>query len=118
MSESEIPPQLTVSPEAVRLLWEGTRKAVEEWGMDSEDLASLCDIIVRLVDHRLLVLASCEATPASAQVAEKLQSYRQQAMDWLQRARRQPVEPDWNEVAARLQAVGANPLEHQANAEK
>jgi hypothetical protein len=115
MPESAIQPQFTVSPEAVRLLWEGTRKAVEEWGMDSEDLASLCDIIVRLVDHRLLVLASCEAAPESAQVAEKLQSYRQQAMDWLQRARRQPVEPDWNEVAAKLQAAGAAPLEYQVN---
>jgi hypothetical protein len=86
--------------------------------MDSEDVASLCDIIVRLADHRLLILASCKVAPESQQVAERLQSYRQLAADWLQRATRRPAEPDWNEVAARLQAAGADPLEHQANAEK
>jgi hypothetical protein len=89
-------------PEAVRLLWEGTQKALDEWGTDRSDLVSLCDIIVRLADHRLQVVASCGSPPGSEQVAEQLRHYRRLASDLLQWAAKPPPEPDWAKVADKL----------------
>ncbi len=73
------------SPEAVRLLWEGTRKALDG-GIDTKDLVSLCDIIVRLADHRLLLLkVKCDPPSTESQEAiEQLQYYRKLASDVFQ----------------------------------
>jgi hypothetical protein len=98
-------------PEAVRLLWEGTHKAVEEWGIDRNDLASLCDIIVRLADHRLMVIECSGSPPGSEKVAERVRHYRDLAADLLQRAAAPLPEPDWGEVDQKLRSAGAAPLE-------
>jgi hypothetical protein len=98
-------------PEAVRLLWEATQKAVEEWGTDRSDLVSLCDIIVRLAEHRLLVIASCGSPPASEQIAEQVRHYRQLASDLRQWAAKPPPEPDWAKVADKLLSADAAPLD-------
>lgn len=98
-------------PEAVRLLWEGTQKAVEEWGIDRTDLASLCDIVVRLADHRLLLIEARGSPPGSEQVAGRVRHYRRLAAELLQWASTPPPEPDWGEVAERLRSAGAVPLD-------
>jgi hypothetical protein len=83
-------------PESVRLLWEGTRKAIDR-GIDTKDLVSLCDIIVRLADHRLLLIqAECGIPAAESQEAvNELRHYRKLASDLLQWASRPMPEPDW-----------------------
>jgi hypothetical protein len=91
------------------LLWEGTQKAVEEWGMDRSDLAALCAIVVRLADHRLMVIEACCSPPGSEKVAEQVRHYRALASDLLRSAAASPAEPDWGEVAEKLRSVGAAP---------
>jgi hypothetical protein len=98
-------------PEALRLLWEGTRKALQEWGMDRGDLVSLCDVMVRLADHRLLVLEAAGSPAGSHQVADQVRHYRQLASDLLRRASTPPPEPDWAKVDEKLRSGGAAPLE-------
>ena len=104
-------PECFQFPEAVRLLWEGTQKAVEEWGLDRSDLASLCDIVVRLADHRLMVIEVCGSPPGSEKVAEQVRHYRELASDLLRSAGASPPEPAWGEVAEKLRSVGAAPLD-------
>ena len=99
------------SADAVRQLWVGTRKAMEE-GIDTEDLIALCGIIVRLADHRLL-RESCNPTGESDEAAEQLRKYRKLASDLLQWASAAAPEPDWAGIAQRLESVGAAPLETQ-----
>lgn len=100
------------SPEAVRLLWEGTRKALDG-GLDNDDLVSLCDIIVRLADHRLLILqVKCDPPSVEAEIAaEQLRTYRKMASDLLQWAKKPAPEPDWAAVAESLKSAGAAPLD-------
>ena len=102
-------PECFQFPEAVRLLWEGTQKAVEEWGIDRGDLAALCDIVVRLADHRLMVIEACCSPPGSEKVAEQMRYYRELASELLRSAAAPPPEPDWGEVAEKLRSVGAAP---------
>jgi hypothetical protein len=83
--------------------------------MDRRDLVSLCDIIVRLADHRLLVIASSGSPPGSEQVAERVRHYRQLASEMLQRASRLPSEPDWAKVADKLHSAGLAPLDLTAH---
>lgn len=115
MQENGTKPELTERfryPEAVRLLWEGTRKALDG-GVDHNDLISLCDIIVRLADHRLLFIqAKGDASSAeSVQATEQLRQYRKMASDLLQWAAKPAPEPDWTSIAEKLASVGAAPLE-------
>jgi hypothetical protein len=100
------------SPDAVRLLWEGTRKALNG-GIDTKDLAALCDIIVRLADHRLLIMqVKCDPHLAETEAAVKqLRCYRDLAASVLQKASKQAPEPDWTAVAKSLESAGAAPLE-------
>lgn len=98
------------SSDAVRLLWEGTRKALDG-GMDTKDLASLCDIIVRLADHRLLIIRAASSSAETEEAAKQIQYYRELAADVLQRASRPAPEPDWAAVAESLASAGAAPLE-------
>ncbi len=112
MPESKTQPEPAAclpSPEALRLLWEGTQKALEEWGMDRQDVASLCDIVVRLADHWLLTIGSCGSPPEGA--VGLVRHYRQSAAELLRRAAAPPPEPDWDKVAAALRAAGAAPLD-------
>jgi hypothetical protein len=99
------------SPEAIRLLWEGTRKALDG-GMDHDDLVSLCDIIVRIADHRLLLMqAKCDPPSAESEAAaEQLRLYRKMASELLQWAKKPAPEPNWAAVAENLKAIGAAPL--------
>jgi hypothetical protein len=99
-------------PEAVHLLWEGTRKAIDG-GIDTKDLVALCDIIVRLADHRLLFLqAECGSPAAESQeAANQLRHYRKLASDLLQWASRPMPEPDWAVIAERMASVESGPLE-------
>lgn len=94
-------------PEAVRLLWEGAQKTLAEWGMDPEDLASLCGIIVRLADHRLLLIDKCGSPPGSEKVANQVRHYREQASKLLQWAAAPAPDPDWASIAERLKSNGA-----------
>jgi hypothetical protein len=98
-------------PEAVRLLWDGTRRAIDG-GIDTKDLVSLCDIIVRLADHRLLFTqAECDSPAAeSHEVANQLRHYRKLASDLLQWASRPMPEPDWAVIAERMTSVEPAPL--------
>jgi hypothetical protein len=100
------------SSNAVRLLWEGTRKALDG-GIDTKDLVALCDIIVRLADHRLLIIqVNCD--PRSAEIeeaAKQLRHYRDLAADVFHRASKTAPEPDWAAIAESLASVGAAPLE-------
>lgn len=100
------------SPEAVRLLWEGTRKAIDG-GVDHDDLVSLCDIIVRLADRRLLIIqAKGDLSAAQSEAAaEQFRHYRKMASELLQWAKQPAPEPDWAAIAEHLKAVGAAPLE-------
>lgn len=98
------------SPESVRLLWEGTRKALDG-GIDTEDLVSLCRVIVRLADDRLLILESCAPSAESQEAADQLQHYRKLASDLLQWATKPAPEPDWASISEKLKSVGAAPLE-------
>ena len=97
-------------PEAIRLLWEGAWKAAEESGIDRSDLASLCDIVVRLADHRLLVIEANASPPGSEKVAAEVRRYRDLAADLHRTASAPPPEPPWDEVAAKLRSAGAAPL--------
>ena len=92
-------------PETVRLLWEGTQQALNEWGMDHSDLVSLCDIILRLAEHRLLVIAKCVPSAESRQAAERVQYYLKQAQTLRQWAATPPAEPDWAEVERKLHSA-------------
>lgn len=102
------------SPETVRLLWEGTRKALDG-GIDHADLLSLLDIIVRLADHRLLFIqVTCDPPSAESDVvAEQLRLYRKMAFELLQWAKKPAPEPDWAAVAEYLKSVGAAPLDFE-----
>ena len=110
----EGPPACFQFPEAVRLLWEGAWKAAEESGIDRGDLASLCDIVVRLADHRLLVIEANGSPPGSEKVAAEVRRYRDLAADLHRTASAPPPEPPWGEVAAKLRSVGAAPLDVSA----
>lgn len=106
-------------PEAVRLLWEGTRKALDG-GVDHKDLVSLCDIIVRLADHRLLFLQAkgdCSSAD-SGEAAEQLRQYRKLASDLLQWAAQPVPEPNWASIAEKLASVGASPLEWEGQSKE
>ena len=114
MQDNEIRPESAErfrSPEAVRLLWEGTRKAIDG-GIDTKDLVSLCDIIVRLADHRLLFTQADCGSPAaeSQEVANQIRHYRKLASDLLQWASRPMPEPDWAAIAERTTSVESAPL--------
>ncbi len=100
------------SPEAVRLLWEGTRKALDG-GLDNDDLISLCDIIVRVADRRLgIIQAKGDLSAAQSDAAaEQLRHYHQLAFELLQWAKKPAPEPDWAAIAENLKSVGAAPLE-------
>ena len=93
-------------PEAVRLLWEGTRKAIDG-GIDTKDLVSLCNVIVRLADHRLLFIqADCDLPAVESQeAANQLRHYRKLASDLLQWASRPMPEPDWAVIEERMASV-------------
>jgi hypothetical protein len=122
MQESGTKPELAERfrfPEAVRLLWEGTRKAIDG-GIDTKDLVSLCDIIVRLADHRLLLIQSGCNLPAaeSQETVNQLRHYRKLASDLLQWASRPMPEPDWAVIAERMASVGPGPLRPQNQSEK
>jgi hypothetical protein len=105
-------------PEAVRLLWEGTRKAVDA-GIDTDDLAALCDIVVRMAEHRLLLLgAECAPSAEREQAADQLRHYRKLASDLYQWATAPVPEPDWAGAAEKLRSVGAAPLELQGHPEE
>ena len=93
------------------MLWDGAWKAAEESGIDRSDLASLCDIIVRLADHRLLVIEVNDSPAGSEQIAAEVRRYRDLAADLHRTASAPPPEPDWREVAAKLHSVGAAPLD-------
>ena len=104
-------PQRVPVSEAIRLLWEGTQKAVEEWGIDRSDLAALCDIVVRLADHRLMLIEACGSPPGSEKVVEQVRHYRELAANLLRSAAASPPEPGWGGVADKLRSVGAAPLD-------
>jgi hypothetical protein len=101
-------------PEAVRLLWEGTRKAVDA-GIDTDDLVVLCNIMVRLADHRLLFLGQFAPSRGCEEAAGLLQHYRKMASELLQWAAAPTPEPDWADIEERLQSVGAASLEFQGH---
>jgi hypothetical protein len=84
---------------AVRLLWEATEQALREGGMDTADVASLCDLVVRLADHRLLVAARRPGGPRDGEVAE-LESCRKQAAELLQFASAPRPDQDYEKLAA------------------
>lgn len=98
------------SADALRHLWEGTRKALDG-GIDTKDLVSLCDIIVRLADHRLLIISVATSTAETEEAAKQIRQYRDLAAEVLQRASKPAPEPDWAAVAESLASVGAAPLE-------
>jgi len=98
------------SADAVRLLWEGTRKALDG-GIDTKDLVALCDIIVRLADHRLLIIQTAPPSAETAEAVKDIRQYRDLAADVLHRASKPAPEPDWSAVAESLASVGAAPLE-------
>jgi len=100
------------SLDSVRLLWEGTQKALAE-GLDTEDLVTLCGIVVRLAEHGLLVGASASASSECEQDAEQLRSYRNKASNLLRWVSTPAGEPDWAGIAERLKSAGAAPLEIQ-----
>jgi hypothetical protein len=102
-------------PEAVRLLWEGTQKAVAEWGIDRRDLVSLCDVIVHLADHRLMVIEACGSPTGSEQVVDQVHYYRKLAFDLLRWAAEAPPDPAWNEVAQKLNEEVSAPLDLRAH---
>src|SRR5947209_19704747 len=91
-------PGLADFPEALRLLWEGTWKAAE-WGIDRADLVSLCDIIVRLADHRLMFIEAKGSPPGSEHIADLVRHYHKLAADLHRWAVTPPPEPDWGKVA-------------------
>jgi hypothetical protein len=106
MQENGTQPELAERirfPEAVRLLWEGTRKAIDG-GIDTKDLISLCDITVRLADHRLLFLQAEKGVPSaeSQEAVNQLRHYRKLASDLLQWASRPMPEPDWAVIAEQM----------------
>src|SRR5262245_17317093 len=89
---SQKPLDSSHSVEPVRLLWEGTRQAIEH-GIDTEDLIALCGIIMHLADHRLL-RHSCTSSGESDEGDEQLRQYRKLASDLLQWASTPAPEPD------------------------
>src|SRR5262245_23585903 len=99
------------SSEAVRLLWEGTQRALDELGMDRSDLASLCDIIVRLANHSALVIEAKLSHPESHPIVEQIRHYRELASDLLRWASMPAPEPNWRQVSEKLRSVGAPTLE-------
>jgi hypothetical protein len=105
-------PEYFSSSEAVHLLWEGTRKALDG-GVDHDDLVSLCEIIVRLADDRLLFIQARSDSPSTEvqEVANLLLRYRTMASDLLQWATKPTSEPDWAVIAEKLESIAAAPLE-------
>jgi hypothetical protein len=93
------------------LLWEATEKALGEAGMDRNDLASLCSIIVRLSDHRLLLIQAKYSSGEFEQAAKQVQHYRQLAWDRLQWASKSLPEPDWAEIDKRIQTTAVPALD-------
>jgi hypothetical protein len=93
------------SSEAVRHLWEGTRKALDG-GIDTKDLVSLCDIIVRLADHRLLIIQAAPRSTEAEEAVKQIRHYRELAAEVLRQASKPAPEPDWAAVAASLASAG------------
>lgn len=121
MQENGTKPELAESlrfPEAVRLLWEGTRIAIDG-GIDTKDVVSLCDIIVRLADHRLLFVQAQHGIAAteSQEAANQLRHYRKLASDLHQWAARPMPEPEWAVIAGRMASVGVNSPQLQSQPE-
>ena len=79
--------------------------------LSMDTLAALCDIVVRLADHRLMLIEVCCSPPGSEKVAEQVRHYRQLASDLLRSAAASPPEPDWGAVAEKLRSVGPTPLD-------
>lgn len=98
--------------ESVNHLWEATRRVVYG-GIDTKDLASLCSIVARLAEHRILRLESGNNSSKSAQAIKQLRDYREEALKLLAWTKTPAPEPDWSAVAGKLASVGAPPLEHQ-----
>ena len=99
------------SAEAIRLIWEGTQKALDESGMDRGDVVSLCDIIVRLADHSVLSIEAKASRPESSQVVGQIRHYRELASHLLQWASAPVPEPDWSKVSEKLRSAGAAAVE-------
>lgn len=115
MAKDEIHPEhgeAVYFAESIRLLWEGTRNVVYG-GIDTKDLASLCDIIIRLADDRLLYI-QVKCDPNSAEIeeaAKQIRQYREQAAEIHRRTSKPAPEPDWAAITASLSSDGAAPLE-------
>jgi hypothetical protein len=113
MQQKGTPPDVSMRPQlydGVRLLWEGTRKTLDD-GIDPKDLVSLCDIIVRVADHRLLIIKATCGAEEGEEAAKQIRHYRDLAAEVLREASKPAPEPDWAAVAESLTAAGAAPLE-------
>ena len=115
MASEETHPEVNESlyfAESVRLLWEATRQVVYG-GIDTDDLAALCSIVVRLAERRLLRLECGIASFESAAAIAQLRDYRESAQKLLSWSQAPAPEPNWSTLAAKLAAVGVAPLEFQ-----
>lgn len=112
LESSAEPNESSLFAESVGLLWEGTKR-VTYGGIDTDDLAVLCSIVVRVAEHRLLRLQSSVKSSESARAIEQLQNYRESALKLISSMNRRLTEPDWDAIAERLASVGATPLDFQ-----
>lgn len=115
MAKEETHPEVNESlhfAESVRLLWEATRQVVYG-GIDTDDLAALCSIVVRLAERRLPRLESGIASFESAAAIAQLRDYRESALKLLSWSQAPASEADWSTIAAKLAAVDAAPLQFQ-----
>jgi hypothetical protein len=115
MVKDAIPPEVNEPlhfAQSVRLLWEGTRQ-VCYGGIDTDQLATLCSIVARLADERILRLQSGPDSASSAAAIQQLRDYHESALALLAWAKAPSPEPDWSALAEKLASVGAAPLELQ-----
>jgi hypothetical protein len=115
MAKEETHPEVNEAlhfAESVRKLWEATRQVVYG-GIDTNDLASLCAIVARLAEDRLLLLQSGSPSSESDAAIAQLRDYRDEAQKLLSWTKTPTPEPDWSAVAEQLALAGAPPLEYQ-----
>jgi hypothetical protein len=96
--------------ESVRLLWEGTRQVVYG-GIDTDDLGTLCSIVARVAERRLLRLQSAPQSSELESVIKQLQDSHDSALVLLAWIKTPTPEPNWSTVAHKLASVGAASLE-------
>ena len=87
-------------PESVRLLWEATEAALQDFGLDYKHAAALASVIVRLADERLSVIDDHGRPGGHEDARQRLLYYRDKAAKLLAVVKAPRPDEDFEKIAA------------------